>query len=398
MFVLPLGDEPNPPGTPLLTYALILVNCAAYVLITLPLGFERPEWADPRVQEYLRAWVESLGEPVSRGDVAAMYLQITGYDLFVYRWGFRAAEPGLATLFTAMFLHAGFLHLLGNMLFLWICGDNVEHRLGRAPFLAAYVGAGIAATAFQTLLSGRTDAPLLGSSGAIFGLAGLYFVWFPRNRVRLWVMVFPFFMNVVRLSARAVLAFFVLVQNLLPFLVSAGAGVGGDAYGAHLGGFLVGLLAAWVVNRRLQSARSAPAGTAPDAAPPLPGTIAALVEDGDFENAARRYVQLSSAETRGLLGERHSMMLGTWMAAGGHPHAALALFERHVRDHPVSSTAAAAHLAAGQLQLRTFADPAAAEQHLLEALALDPDPETAAEIRRGLAEAAAVDKFQLSRL
>ncbi len=394
MFVLPLGDEPNPPGTPLLTYALILVNCAAYVLITLPLGFERPEWADPRVQEYLRAWVESLGEPVSRGDVAAMYLQITGYDLFVYRWGFRAAEPGLATLFTAMFLHAGFLHLLGNMLFLWICGDNVEHRLGRARFLAAYVGAGIAATAFQTLLSGRTDAPLLGSSGAIFGLAGLYFVWFPRNRVRLWVMVFPFFMNVVRLSARAVLAFFVLVQNLLPFLVSAGAGVGGDAYGAHLGGFLVGLLAAWVVNRRLQSARSAPAG----AAPPLPGTIAALVEDGDFENAARRYVQLSSAETRGLLGERHSMMLGTWMAAGGHPHAALALFERHVRDHPVSSTAAAAHLAAGQLQLRTFADPAAAEQHLLEALALDPDPETADEIRRGLAEAAAAEKFQLSRL
>ena len=398
MFVLPLGDEPNPPGTPALTYALILVNCAAYLFITLPLGFDRPEWADPRVQEYLRAWVDALGEPVSRGDVAAMYLQITEYDLFVYRWGFRAAEPTLATLFTAMFLHAGFLHLLGNMLFLWICGDNVEHRLGRVRFLAAYVGTGIAATAFQTLLTGRTNLPLLGASGAIFGLAGLYFVWFPRNRVRLWVMVFPFFMNVVRISARAVLAFFVLVQNLLPFLVSAGVGAGSEAHGAHLGGFLVGLLAAGAVNLKLRSARSATAGVAQDAAPPLPGTIAALVEDGDFENAARRYVQLSSAETRGLLGERHSMMLGTWMASGGHPHAALALFERHVRDHPVSSTTAAAHLSAGLLQLRTFADPAAAEQHLLEALALDPDPETAAEIRRGLAEAAAVEKFQLSRL
>ena len=399
MFVLPLGDEPNPPGTPLLTYALILVNCAAYVLITLPLGFERPEWADPRVQEYLRAWVEALGEPVSPRDVVAMYQQITGYDLFVYRWGFRAAEPSLATLFTAMFLHAGFLHLLGNMLFLWICGDNVEHRLGRVRFLAAYVGTGIVATAFQTLLTGRTSPPLLGASGAIFGLAGLYFVWFPRNRVRLWVMVFPFFMNVVRISARAVLAFFVLVQNLLPFLVSTGVGAGSDAHGAHLGGFLVGLLAAGAVNLRLRSARSATAGVEDQAgAPPAPGTIAALVEEGDFENAARRYVQLSSAETRRLLGERHSMMLGTWMASGGHPHAALALFERHVRDHPVSSTAAAAHLAAGLLQLRTFADPAAAEQHLLEALALDPDPETAAEIRRGLAEAAAVEKFQLSRL
>ena len=397
MFVLPLGDEPNPPGTSLLTYALIFVNCAAYVLITLPLGSVRPEWADPMVQEYLRAWVEALGEPVSRGDVAAMYLQLTAYDLFVYRWGFRAAEPGLVTLFTAMFLHAGFLHLLGNMLFLWICGDNVEHRLGRARFLVAYVGTGIAATAFQTLLSGRTDAPLLGSSGAIFGLAGLYFVWFPRNRVRLWVMVFPFFMNVVRISARAVLAFFVLVQNLLPFLVSAGVGAG-DAHGAHLGGFLVGLLAAWVVDRRLRSARSAPAGADNDAAPPPPGTIAALVEDGDFENAARRYVRLAPGETRRLLGERRSMMLGTWMAAGAHPHAALALFERHVRDYPVSPTAARAHLAAGLLQLRTFSEPAAASQHLLEALALDPDPETAAEARRGLAEVAALEKFQLNRL
>ena len=72
MFVLPLGDEPNPPGTPLLTYALILVNCAAYVLITLPLGSVRPELADPMVKEYLRAWVEALGAPVSRRDVAVM--------------------------------------------------------------------------------------------------------------------------------------------------------------------------------------------------------------------------------------------------------------------------------------------------------------------------------------
>ena len=399
MFVLPLGDEPNPPGTPLLTYALILVNCAAYVFITLPLGFDRPEWADPRVQEYLRAWVEALGEPVSRGDVAAMYLQITEYDLFVYRWGFRAAEPGLATLFTAMFLHAGFLHLLGNMLFLWICGDNVEHRLGRARFLAAYVGTGIAATAFQTLLSGRADAPLLGSSGAIFGLAGLYFVWFPRNRVRLWVMVFPFFMNVVRIPARAVLAFFVLVQNLLPFLVSAGAGAGSDAHGAHLGGFLVGLLAAWVIDRRLRSARSARAGDGG------PRRRASAARHHRRPRRGRRLRERGEAlrpavvgRDPRLLGERHSMMLGTWMAAGGHPHAALALFERHVRDHPVSSTTAAAHVAAGLLQMRTFGEPAAARQHLLEALALDPDAETEAQAREGLTEAAALEKFQLNRL
>ena len=396
MFVLPLGDEPNPPDAPVVTYGLVLANCAAYVFITLPLGFVRPEWADPAVQTYLAAWVEALPGPVSRRDIAAMYLQLTGYDLFVFEWGFRGVEPRAATLFTAMFLHAGLLHLAGNMLFLWICGDNVEHRLGRVRFLAAYVGTGVAATAIQTMVAGRSTLPLLGASGAIFGVAGLYFVWFPRNRVRVWVMLFPFFMNVVRIPARAVLGFFVLVQNLLPFLTGAGAWGGGAAHGAHLGGFLVGLALAWSVDRRSRSARAAPVGRG--AVSPPPGSLAALIEDGDYENAARRYVRLSSAETRRLLDERHSLMLGTWMAARGHPHAALALFQQHVRDHPVSSTAAEAHLAAGLLQLRTFRAPAAASRHLREALALDPDPATAARAREGLAEAAALEGFQLNRL
>ena len=185
-------------------------------------------------------------------------------------------------------------------------------------------------------------------------------------------MLFPFFMNVVRIPARFVLGFFVLIQNLLPFL-TAGAWGGGVAHGAHLGGFFVGLLAAWLVNRRRRFAGSAPVEAADrDAAPPPPGSLAALIEDGDYEVAARRYVRLSSAETRGLLSERHSLMLGTWMAARGHPHAALALFQQHVRDYPMSSTAAEAHLAAGLLQLRTFSEPAAASRHLLEVLALDP--------------------------
>ena len=399
MFVLPLGDEPNPPDTPVVTYALILVNCAAYILITLPLGLVRPEWADPMVQEYLGAWVEALPGPVSRRDVAVMYGRLTGYDLFVFEWGFRAAQPRLATLFTAMFLHAGFLHLASNMLFLWICGDNVEHRLGRIRFLVAYLGTGVAATAIQTLLAGRSTLPLLGASGAIFGIAGVYFLWFPRNRVRVWVMLFPFFMNVVRIPQRPVLGFFVLGQNLLPLLTAAGGWGGGVAHGAHLGGFLVGLLLAWLINRRLRFAGAAAAGPADgSAASPPPGSLAALIEDGDYETAARRYVGLSAAETRRLLSERHSLMLGTWMAARGHPHAALALFQRHIRDYPISSTAAEAHLAAGLLQLGTFSEPSAASQHLLEALALDPDPDTAAQARHGLARIAALEKFQLNRL
>ena len=92
------------------------------------------------------------------------------------------------------------------------------------------------------------------------------------------------------------------------------------------------------------------------------------------------------------------MRLGSWMAAKGHPHAALALFQRHIRDYPIGQTAAAAHAAAGLLQLRSFGQPTAAYQHLVEALGMNPSPETEAQVRQGLAQIAAIQKFKLSAL
>ena len=398
--ILPLGDEPNPPGVPVVTYALILVNCAVYLFVTLPLSFMRPDPADPVVQEYISAVIETMSLQPSRGAVNAIFRRMTEYDLFVFQWGFRPVAPQVPTLFTAMFLHGGFLHLAGNMLFLWIYGDNVEHRLGRVRFLGAYLGTGIAATLFHTLFADQSLLPLLGASGAISGVLGLYFLWFPRNRVRLWVMLFPFFMNVVHAPARWVLGVYVLADNLLPFLASAGTQGGGVAYGAHIGGFLGGLLLAWGVNRRSLQIRPTDfrAAGQPGVAGPPAGSLAALIEDGDYEAAARRYVGLSSTESRRLLSERHSLRLGTWMAAKGHPHAALVLFQQHIRDHPIGPTAADAHVGAGLLQLRAFGQPTAASQHLVEALGLDPSPETEALARQGLNQVAALQKFQLNSL
>ena len=238
--ILPLGDNPNPPGVPVVTYALILANCAVYVFLTLPLGFVRPDPLDPLVQEYLGAMFEAMSLPPSARAANALFSRLTEYDLLVFQWGFRPVAPQIPTLFTAMFLHSGFLHLAGNMLFLWIYGDNVEYRLGRVRFLAAYLGTGVAATLFHTLFAGQALLPLLGASGAISGVLGVYFLWFPRNRVRLWVMLFPFFMQVVYAPARWVLGFYVLVDNLLPLLVAAGTRGGGVAYGAHIGGFFGG--------------------------------------------------------------------------------------------------------------------------------------------------------------
>ena len=298
-----------------------------------------------------------------------------------------------------MFLHGGLFHLAGNMLFLWIFADNVEHRLGRVRFLAAYLGTGVAATLFHTLFASQSLLPLLGASGAISGVLGFYFIWFPRNRVRL-LFFFYFFVRVFHVPARWVLGFYVIVDNLLPFLASVGTQGGGVAYGAHLGGFLGGLAVSWGINRRSLLIRPTDFGTPglSGGAPPPERSLVALIEEGDYEEAATRYFALPAGETRRLLSERHSLVFGRWMAAKGHARAALVLFQQHLRDYPVGPGAADAHVGAGLLQLRAFSQPTAAYQHLVEALGLDPSPRTEALARQGLAQIAALQKFQLNSL
>ena len=397
--ILPLGDEPNPSSVPLVTYGLILVNCAAYLFVTLPLSFVGPEPGDPLVVDYLNALQQAMSSRLSPRAVDAIVGGLSQYDLFVFQWGFRPTAPRTVNLLTAMFLHAGFFHLAGNMLFLWIYGDNVEHRLGRGRYLAAYLGTGVASTLFHLVLAGASPLPLLGASGAISGVLGFYFVWFPRNRVRLWVMLFPFFMNVVHAPARWVLGFYLIADNILPLLATSGPG-GGVAHGAHIGGFLGGVAVAWMANRGAVLIRPTDFGTPP--APPArhetPGSLAALVENGDFEDAARMYVGLSARETIRLLTEPQSLALGNWMAARGHVHAALVVFQRHLRDYPIGVGAADAHVGAGLLQLRAFGQPTAAYQHLVEALELSPSPRTEALARQGLAQITALPKFQLNSL
>ena len=397
--ILPLGDEPNPSSVPVVTYALILVNCAAYLFVTIPLSFVGPEPGDPVIVDYLNALQQAMSRRLSPRAADAIVGGLSQYDLFVFQWGFRPVAPRTINLLTAMFLHAGFFHLVGNMLFLWIYGDNVEHRLGRARYLAAYLGTGVAATLFHLVVAGPSPLPLLGASGAISGVLGFYFVWFPRNRVRLWVMLFPFFMNVVHAPARWVLGFYVIADNVLPLLATGGAG-DGVAYGAHIGGFLGGVVVAWVANRRTVLVRPTDFGTPPSAPvrQETPGSLAALVEDGDFEDAARVYVGLSARETVRLLSEPQSLALGNWMAARGHIHAALTVFQRHLRDHPVGAASADAHVGAGLLQLRAFGQPTAAYQHLVEALELNPSPRTEALARQGLAQITALQKFQLNSM
>jgi rhomboid family protein len=393
---LPIGDQPNPPGTPFVNYTLIALNVAVYLFISLPLSTRPADPQDPRFQEYIDTVGQNLPPGVSVRELAG---QISAYDLVVLSYGYRAAEPSIVSLFTAMFLHGGFLHLFGNMLFLWIYGDNVEHRLGRLGYLFWYLATGVAATLFFAVLDTSSKFPMVGASGAISGVLGFYFLWFPRNQVRVWVFLFPFFMNVVLLPARLVLGFFVVIENLLPFLGSGGAG-GGVAYGAHIGGFLAGLAAAWVMNHKQVKGggRSEFRAASPRPLTTPREEIAAALAKDDYEKAAEIYFGLSSEATRGLLAPDESIALGNWLARSGHARPALTLYQRHLRDYPKGPGAAEAHAYAGLIQLHAFKEHTAAYQHLVEALDYDPPPELESLIRNGLAQIAEHQKFREPRL
>jgi membrane associated rhomboid family serine protease len=242
---LPIGDEPNPHHFPAMTVTLIAVNVAVFVLVTLPLSMQSPNPGNPVLAEYVRMILPLL-PPGTSAREALQY--VTAYDLVVFEWGFRVASPGLLTLLTSLFLHGSFMHLAGNMLYLWIYGDNVEHRLGALPFLFWYLVAGVAATLFHALFSAGSPVPLVGASGAISGVLGFYLIWFPRHVVKIFVFLFPIYVGIVHVNATIVLILYLVMDNLLPFLMAPT--VGGIAHGAHIGGFLAGMAVALVLRAR----------------------------------------------------------------------------------------------------------------------------------------------------
>jgi membrane associated rhomboid family serine protease len=391
--LLPLSDAPNPGGRPYVTYGLIAANILLYALVSLPLGTRPPDTSSPAFQAYLEVVREQLPPGVS---LRAALANTSAYDLYVFEHGYKPAEPQLADLFYSLFLHGGFLHLFGNMLFLWIYGDNVEYRLGRLAYLLWYLATGVAATLFFALFASGSTVPLVGASGAISGVLGFYFLWFPRNTVRLFVFLFPFFMNVVAVRARLVLGVYLLLDNVLPFLLSSSGG-GGVAHGAHIGGFLAGLAGAWIIDRRAVSSGRAgyagdvEAGEAPES------VVGADIADGNMPRAAAAYFALPADRSRNALRPEESLALGEWLAANGHADAALVVYRRHLRDYPAHATAAAAHVGAGLVQLELLGQVAPAYQHFLDALDLNPDAETAARARAALSRIAALQKYNIGR-
>ncbi len=386
---LPIGDAPNPRGVPLATWLLVAANVAVYLLVSVPLGTRQADLRDPALREYVEVVWHATGERLPPRQIVQ---QTSAYDLFTFRHGYRPAAPQALDLLSCMFLHGGFMHLFGNMLFLWIYGDNVERRLGAPAYLFWYLATGVAGTLSHALFFPDSQMPLVGASGAISGVLGFYFVWFPRNTVRILFFLPPFLMNVFEVPARIVLGLYLVADNLLPFLL---AGEGGVAHGAHLGGFVAGALVAWLLDRQ---GLSRPVEVERGAAPNAPGDPRAALAQGRHAEAAQAYFALPPAAAGRALSPPEAVELARWLRERGQADAALVLLRRTLRDARGGAGLAEVAALAGLVLLEDRGEATAAYQYLLSALELGPLPETVPAVRRALAEIEALQKRRVGQL
>jgi membrane associated rhomboid family serine protease len=177
-------------------------------------------------------------------------LNFAASQRFVFQWGAipyqithgevlygKSFAPPILTLFSSMFLHGGFLHLIGNMLYLWIFGNNIEDTLGHLRFLLFYLIAGLCAALTQVFSDPQSTTPMIGASGAVAGVLGAYLLLFPRARVLTLMFIF-IFIRLIRVPALIVLGVWFLIQ-----ILSVSGGMEGSvAFFAHIGGFLAGLI------------------------------------------------------------------------------------------------------------------------------------------------------------
>lgn len=226
--MIPIGDYAGERRHfPFVNYTLIVVNILAFIYeVTRPVA---------ELERLLAGWGAVPREIVTGTDLAP-----------------TIGVPVYLTLLTSIFLHGGWLHLGGNMLYLWVFGDNVENALGPVKYLLFYLVCGIGATAAQIAIDPGSTIPTVGASGAIAGVMGAYLIMFPGATVRTIVFIVVFF-TIVYLPAILVIGLWFVMQLINGFAslgASAQTGDGGVAFFAHIGGLIVGALLALVLRRR----------------------------------------------------------------------------------------------------------------------------------------------------
>ena len=206
--MIPLRDSQPSRSTPVITIIIIVLNALAF-------------------------FYELALDPYSR-------------NYFIAHYGVVPARLQLLDLLTSMFLHGGWMHLIGNMWFLWIYGDNIEDILGPVQYVVFYLGCGVAAAMTQVFLTPGSHVPTIGASGAIAGVMGAYLVKFPHSRIVTLLPLFIFW-TTVEIPAFFILAYWFVIQLFSGATTIASHAQGGVAWFAHVGGFLTGILLIYVM-------------------------------------------------------------------------------------------------------------------------------------------------------
>ena len=233
--MFPISDDNSDrTTTPIVNYLLIAINILVFVFLQQMGTNDKFTYAYATVPQEIVTNKDidkpvSIQDPITQEPLGQINLQPTPFSVYI-------------TLLTSMFMHGGFAHIFGNMLFLWIFGDNIEHSLGHGRYLAFYLVCGVIASlshVFATVMfGGNTFIPSLGASGAISGVLGGYILLYPQRRVR--VLMFSIFTEVPAFVAIGLWFVFQLISGL--GWLGGGSRMGGVAYGAHIGGFIAGLI------------------------------------------------------------------------------------------------------------------------------------------------------------
>ena len=223
--MFPLRDDNPITVTPVVTWALIAINVAVFLYqVSLP-----PSAAQLFVYQF--------------GAIPAVVFGVKSLPVQV------ATIPPLMSIFTSMFLHGGWMHLVGNMWFLWIFGNNIEEAMGHVRYLAFYLICGILASASHILSAPASTVPSIGASGAIAGALGAYIMLYPRARV--WTLIFlGFFIRLMYLPAGVILGFWIVLQFINGSMMMGRQDTGGVAFWAHVGGFIAGILLVGLFKKR----------------------------------------------------------------------------------------------------------------------------------------------------
>jgi membrane associated rhomboid family serine protease len=239
--VFPIRDDNPHFTTPVATYGLIGLNVLAWVLLQ---GFGTEPALSSSVCNFGLIPADVLGT----APAGASFPAGPGVDCVL-----DGSGGSWHTVITSMFLHGGWMHLIGNMWFLWIFGNNVEDAMGHVRFVVFYLLCGIAAAALQTAFDPNSVIPMVGASGAIGGVMGAYVLMYPRVNVHLFVIL-GFYVNTIAVPAYFMLGYWFLLQ-IVSGSLAVGAEGGGVAFWAHVGGFAAGALLSFVFRNREMLAR-----------------------------------------------------------------------------------------------------------------------------------------------